>query len=288
MENLPKKITTSLVCEAPFIIPDVIKNSACLVGVDEAGRGPMVYSVFVCALDEEESLKQQPFADSKTLSEKERDDIYNNCVENESSKFWWVVKVLTPQDISNSMLRRSKYNLNELSHDTVIELFRYLISKGINVKKAFVDTVGGPESYEKKLSSFFPNIKITVSKKADSIYPIVSGASIVAKVTRDYVLKNWVMREKTQVSDLYGSGYPGDPKTIQWLHDSMNPLFGFPDIIRFSWATTAKLLDEKCIKVEWPPIEENEPKKKKVKSTVVQMEKSYEDPFHEFLGLSFT
>lgn len=33
-----------------------------------------------------------------------------------------------------------------------------------------------------KLSNMFPSIKFVVAKKADSLYPVVSGASIVAKV----------------------------------------------------------------------------------------------------------
>lgn len=46
-----------------------------------------------------------------------------------------------------------------------------------------MDTVGDPEKYRVKLSELFPAIKFVVAKKADSLYPVVSGASIVAKVT---------------------------------------------------------------------------------------------------------
>ena len=45
-----------------------------------------------------------------------------------------------------------------------------------------MDTVGDPEKYRTKLSERFPSIKFVVAKKADSLYPVVSGASIVAKV----------------------------------------------------------------------------------------------------------
>lgn len=47
-----------------------------------------------------------------------------------------------------------------------------------------MDTVGDPDKYAAKLSERFPSIKFVVAKKADSLYPVVSGASIVAKVTK--------------------------------------------------------------------------------------------------------
>ena len=42
--------------------------------------------------------------------------------------------------------------------------------------------MGDPEKYRIKLTEKFPGIKFVVAKKADSLYPVVSGASIVAKV----------------------------------------------------------------------------------------------------------
>lgn len=50
--------------------------------------------------------------------------------------------------------------------------------------QVYLDTVGDAEKYRAKLSQRFPSIKFVVSKKADSLYPVVSGASIVAKVMR--------------------------------------------------------------------------------------------------------
>lgn len=60
-----------------------------------------------------------------------------------------------------------------------------------------------------KLSEIFPEFKITVAKKADAIYPIVSAASICAKVSRDTALKGWIFQEGLEAtSDDFGSGYP--------------------------------------------------------------------------------
>jgi ribonuclease H2 subunit A len=74
-----------------------------------------------------------------------------------------------------------------------------------------VDTVGPPESYQAKLKQRFPGIDFVVAKKADSLYPVVSAASICAKVTRDKVLSQWVFCEEElnqSISTRFGSGYP--------------------------------------------------------------------------------
>lgn len=61
--------------------------------------------------------------------------------------------------------------------------FRCLLNTFLSLLQVFVDTVGLPETYQKRLQQCFPDIEVTVKAKADAIYPVVSAASICAKVS---------------------------------------------------------------------------------------------------------
>jgi ribonuclease H2 subunit A len=135
----------------------------------------MVYGTAFYSLKLKEQMSKMEFADSKQLSEKERDKLFEKINEIKD-KLGWIVNILSPNLISNSMLKRSKYNLNELSHDTAIGLIKRVQDSGVLIKEIYVDTVGPPEKYEQKLKKLFPAIKIKVAKKADSLYPVVSAA----------------------------------------------------------------------------------------------------------------
>lgn len=138
----------------------------------------------------------------------------------------WIAISLESESLSEKMLRTNKISLNTISHDAAINLIKKAVSLKLNVKQVFVDTVGTPSKYQSKLSNLFPQMEITVSKKADSKYPIVGGASIVAKVIRDLRLKSWEFKEDIQIEKNYGSGYPSDPLTQSWLRQNIDPVFG--------------------------------------------------------------
>jgi hypothetical protein len=65
------------------------------------------------------------------------------------------------------------------------------------------------------------------------------------QVIRDQCLRTWQFKEKgVEFSREFGSGYPADPFTKQWLEGNLDKLFGYPTLIRFSWATTDNMLEE--------------------------------------------
>ena len=132
------------------------------------------------------------------------------------------------------------------------------------------------------MSARFPGINFTVTAKADSKFKIVGAASVAAKVTRDAWIEGWIFEEdqvspsSTQTEDEtprpwgneLGSGYPSgrsvpllllvhasyapsDPKTQAWIRTSMDPVFGFPSLVRFSWTTIKVAMDKDAHKVKW-------------------------------------
>lgn len=284
----------------------------CVLGVDEAGRGPvlgpLVYGIAYCPVSYQDSLKQIGFADSKALTAERRDTLLSALID-DSTHLGWAVRVMSPQDISAGMLRRRPINLNAQSSQATVSLIAGVLESGVDVTEIYVDTVGDPKSYSRLLSSHFPrhpHIKWTVTSKADAIYPIVGAASIAAKVTRDRCVEGWKYSEQHQgqqpaqaamegaeaetkvLGDAtnhipsstqleadnvtkkrklelasesvlaqdggdevwanmgsLGSGYPGDPNTVAYLKRNLDPVFGWPGLVRFSWATAKTMLEEK-------------------------------------------
>lgn len=156
--------------------------------------GPMVYGTAFCPINRMVELDNLGCADSKVLNEEKRDDIFENICK--SSKFvGWGVEIVSPNSISNNMLSRTKYSLNKISMDCAVGLIKGAVAAGVRIGHIYVDTVGLPEKYQEYLLRIFPNYEITVAKKADSTYPIVSAASICAKVTRDHAMQNWIFPE---------------------------------------------------------------------------------------------
>ncbi|KAK3044743.1 hypothetical protein LTS18_000473, partial [Coniosporium uncinatum] len=106
---------------------------------------------------------------------------------------------------------------------------------------------------------------ITVAKKADSLYPCVSAASVCAKVTRDAALEvcweTYAAEEDGSMAEVgWGSGYPSDTRCSSWLKQNMDPVFGWGSECRFSWGTAKELLEAKGgpLRVDWPVDEDGD------------------------------
>ena len=191
----------------------------------------------------EGDLNKRAFADSKVLTSQQRDDLFQELEDDEH--ICCFVDEISATKISQNMLAPEKVSLNVLAFDSTVGLIQKALKSGIELRHIYVDTLGKPEAHKEKLSRVFPGIKFTVCPKADAIYPIVSAASIAAKVSRDRVIDSISNGEKR------GSGYPSDPATKAWLSANLDPVFGFDSSVRFSWGTADKIMEDKGVHVSW-------------------------------------
>lgn len=44
-------------------------------------------------------------------------------------------------------------------------------------------------------------------------------------------------------------GYPSDPKCKKWMEENPDPVFGYPDIMRFSWAPSKQQMEKSGVPV---------------------------------------
>ncbi|GHJ84842.1 hypothetical protein NliqN6_1244 [Naganishia liquefaciens] len=168
-----------------------------IMGIDEAGRGPvlgpMVYAAAYCPKSFQGELEGLGFDDSKALSIETRDRLWN--VFTDYPELCYSSNIISPQSISKHMLKRVPFNLNRQAEEATISLIRDNLRRGVNLTDVFVDALGPAPAWEAKLSEIFPELTFTVRPKADSLFKVVSAASIIAKVTRDRIVENWIHPE---------------------------------------------------------------------------------------------
>lgn len=253
---------SELVCSWPRVfIPEACRGVDVVIGIDEAGRGPvlgsLVYTAALWPVSMHEHMCTLGFDDSKQLKEGVRDTMFDKIRENKC--IGWVIAEISAPDISRAMLRPQPTSLNALSFHAVIKILETIrdVENPPGIGDIFIDTVGDPEFYKSTLThalgANFANF--IIEKKADATYRVVSAASIIAKVTRDTLMKEFVWAEPSvKLERDYGSGYPGDENCVRWLEKARketHPVFGFPNIVRFSWSTSREALKGKATEVLW-------------------------------------
>jgi len=208
-----------------------------IAGIDEAGRGPcvgpLVMAIACIEKKDEQSLFDLGVRDSKLLLKKKREDFFPK-----------IKRIVNEYNISKiSALKidalRNRKSLNEIEAMMAGELLNSL------KKKPDLVYVDSPDIIEanfakriKKYISFDTIIK--AEHKADINYPVVSAASILAKVLRDKEIEKL---EKTYGK--IGSGYSHDETTITFLKNYLHDNNSLPNIVRKSWVTTQNILKEK-------------------------------------------
>ena len=199
-------------------------------GVDEAGRGSVMGPLVVGAVYVEDDgfLKDIGVRDSKKLTPKSREWMYDRIVSEASD---YAIVIASAADVDE---RRAKMSLN----DVELEMFREAVSK-IPVTRVYADCPDVNEmAFSSALSIRLNNITVIGRHKADDTYPVVSAASIIAKVTRDRMIEDISKEFGVDI----GSGYPSDQQTMDFIKGWISKNGVSPKHTRNSWEPVRKLL----------------------------------------------
>ena len=198
-----------------------------VVGVDEAGRGSLVGELMVAAfaIDEvlEPELVRLGVKDSKQLTRAQRERLYWKLTDIGV----FAVLPIPPREIDSE-------NVNRLEERRLWDLLTIVFRRvggPQEVKAIYVDKFGELRETYSRLRSVGYRGSLVVEPKADARYPVVSAASVIAKVIRDRRID--VLRSMYGVR---GSGYPADPETRSWAMEVIGS-GQRPPIIRYSWST---------------------------------------------------
>ncbi|MFW5953126.1 MAG: ribonuclease HII [Candidatus Natronoplasma sp.] len=203
-------------------------------GIDEAGRGPVIGPMVVAGVkvNDDGILMELGVKDSKRLAPSTREELEEKI--KDCSEF--SIRVVSASDIDSL---RNSMSLNELEADIFANVIDelcvdsdtcYLDSASTDEKK-FADMV-------KRKTSVQPSI---VSEHgADDEYPVVSAASILAKVERDRKIEEI----SEELGEDIGSGYPSDAKTREFLRKWISEKKSLPPHTRESWETCRELMNK--------------------------------------------
>jgi ribonuclease HII len=205
-----------------------------VAGVDEAGRGPAIGPLVVAAVSLDEATADGLFSmgvrDSKALSARRRESLESEIMEIAEGHSYFE---LQPWAIDKVVNRGQK--LRKLNYLEAMAMAKAI--RDLHPDRVYVDTADVlPDRFRDdilRVLGWRPHI--ICEKKADVKYPVVSAASILAKVRRERLVSD--LRE---IHGDFGSGYPSDPKTVSfiesWFQENDHP----PPYMRGSWKTVKR------------------------------------------------
>jgi ribonuclease HII len=209
-----------------------------IIGIDDAGRGPvlgpMILAGVLADVSDNKVFREWGAKDSKLLTPGRRAVIKKKVVDNYQTH----LEMATPGEIDESTnlnyleAIETARIINKLAEDLKEEVVVYIDCPSVNIMSWTNDV--------EKLVKRRDIVKLKCEHKADLNHPIVSAASIVAKEKRESELR----RLRMELGVDFGSGYPADPKTKDFIKENFDNE-KYKSLIRFSWKTVKKLVKEK-------------------------------------------
>jgi len=214
-----------------------------IAGIDEAGKGPVIGPMCIGGVKIDESkahvLKVLGVADSKKLTPKKREQLAAQIKKHADGFF---ILEISPSQIDEL---RKIMTMNEIMVVCFAKVLEQLKPDIVYADAADVKAERFAENLRRQYAKTSPahakKIEIISMHQADATYPVVSAASIIAKVRRDELIEEL----KKEWGEDFGSGYPSDPKTKSFLLKWGKEHGGkFPEIVRQSWQTVENIREE--------------------------------------------
>ncbi|MBN1235669.1 MAG: ribonuclease HII [Methanotrichaceae archaeon] len=203
-----------------------------LLGADEAGKGPVVGSMFVAGLVIEEDrlfdLAGFGVRDSKLLAPAKREMLAKKITRIATDQYILEVKAHVIDELRGVM------TMNEI----MVKSFSSVVAR-LHADRAVLDAadVNAERFAQRVKAASKTTMDLTAEHKADQRHQVVSAASILAKVQRDAS-----MRELEEAMNCkIGSGYPHDRDTIAFLERWVKENRDLPPCARHSWATAKRI-----------------------------------------------
>ena len=216
-----------------------------LVGIDEAGRGPvfgpLVTGLCVVPEDAEPLLVSMGVKDSKDLSPKKRHHIESWFWEQCERDGWFGTTVVIQAERIDRALQQQ--GLNWLGVEGFQEALQKVpVRRDLSIIADACDV--NPERFTQRITAGldgwpYPRSSMISEHKADQRHPVVAMASILAKEERDRRMEAM----STRVGFNVGSGYPSDPTTKKALHGLVEQGGIDPDV-RWGWATVERFWNQ--------------------------------------------
>jgi ribonuclease HII len=209
-----------------------------VAGVDDAGRGPIIGPLVIAGVliaeDYGRNLLSMGVKDSKLLTPDVRAQLAGK-IRALAAKV--SVAEVQPNEIDDVVLHGGKLKkLNFLEAKVMAQVISQLAPEVVFVDASDVNE----ERYGETIREFLPpelkRIQIVSEHHADRNYPVVSAASIIAKVRRDEVAESL----RQEYGD-FGSGYITDARTLNFLRDWRRKNNNYPPIVRLSWKTIKEI-----------------------------------------------
>jgi len=203
------------------------------LGVDEAGKGPVLGSMFAACVRAPVDTLPDEVADSKQLSPDRRQALAARIREQADA--------VAVAEIPVARIDDSETDMNELTVEAHAEALAEVAQDGLPGHLDACDT--NAVRFERRVDSRVDaDFELRAEHGADERYPIVSAASIVAKVRRDAHVDDLAAEYRDAGYGDLGSGYPSDSTTREFLHSFVDAEEELPPCARRSWQTSQDIL----------------------------------------------